>query len=265
MENSNELIKNYWNERAKIASTKQDSPQATTDDIYLRVLESNTLSAAISSIKKDDLKILDIGCGDGLTTCELLKNKKVQSVMGVDFSAEMIEIANRRKVHLQSEKILFKVGDVLKLNPDSLGYFDLVITNRCLINLENWEDQKLAINNIYQLLNKGGAYFATENFINGHNNMNKLRKSIQLSEIPVRWHNYFYDESKYFEYVNSLFHEVEIDNFASSYYFITRSVYSKYAEVTGLPIDYNHKLHEIAVNFPTFGDFSPLKFIKHVK
>ena len=263
--NDSKLIQEYWNNRAKGASMNGDSPQATTDDIYLRNLEATVLDNAIKSIKKNKIKVLDIGCGDGLTTCRLSQNDKIQSITGIDYSEEMIEIAIRRKAELKTSNLNFQVGNVLELVTNVEEKFDLIITNRCLINLESWEDQKKAIEQIYDILELGGSYFATENFLDGQNNMNSLRKSIGLSEIPVRWHNLFYDESQYIEYCSSLFKEIIVENFASSYYYITRGVYSKLCNVTGEIIDYNNKLHEIAIDFPSFGNFSPLKFVKHLK
>ena len=258
-------IRDYWNERAKGASLKGDSPQATTDDIYLRSLEAVVLDNAIKSINKNKIKVLDIGCGDGLTTCRLSQNEKIHSITGIDYSEEMIEIAIRRKAELKASHLDFQVGNALELaSKDDEGY-DLIITNRCLINLESWEDQKKAISKIYDSLVFGGSYFATENFIDGHNNMNELRRSLGLMEIPVRWHNLFYEDKQYFEYSSSIFNEVIVENFASSYYYITRGVYSKLCNVTGDIIDYNNNLHKIAVDFPSFGNFAPLKFVRHLK
>ena len=125
--------------------------------------------------------------------------------------------------------------------------------------------QQGALKKIHSLLSNNGAYFATENFLGGQLNLNNLRGQLGLNEIPIRWHNLYYNESDYLDYANSLFKGVDIINFSSTYYYISRGVYSKYCLETGEDISYHHALHKIAVEFPTIGDFSPIKFVKHFR
>ena len=43
------------------------------------------------------------------------------------------------------------------------GEFDVVVTQRVLINLSSWEDQKRALLNVHRVLNPGGRYIMIEN------------------------------------------------------------------------------------------------------
>ena len=66
-----EGIKEYWEQRAK---ENADSPQATTDDVYLRKLEISTLVDTIKNLSlPENSSVLDVGCGDGYTTFHVAK------------------------------------------------------------------------------------------------------------------------------------------------------------------------------------------------
>ncbi len=258
-------IKNYWNERADKAFAQDLNPQATTDDVYLRNLEISTLKKAILELQGKQLQVLDVGCGDGFTTIEISSLPNVAHVVGVDYSESMIKSAMKRKISGDLSNIDFLQGDVNEIDLLFSKKFDIIISNRCLINLTSWEMQQGALKKIHSLLSNNGAYFATENFLGGQLNLNNLRGQLGLNEIPIRWHNLYYNESDYLDYANSLFKGVDIINFSSTYYYISRGVYSKYCLETGEDISYHHALHKIAVEFPTIGDFSPIKFVKHFR
>jgi SAM-dependent methyltransferase len=225
-------IKEYWDERAL---ELLENP--TTDDPCLRELEFNVLVPTLGGFHPKT--VLDVGCGDGLTTARLAKRFPTVEFHGIDFSEKMIEIAKTRT------GVEFSVGDVLDLS----GHYDVIISDRCLINLDTAEDQRWAIE---QIANHCNTFIAIENFVETHDNMNAARELVGLEEIPIRWHNLYFKQHRFLDEVMWWFDEAEIMDFASTYYFATRVMEPA---LTG---EYG-KFNELAVNLPSFGQFSPVR------
>jgi SAM-dependent methyltransferase len=249
-------IRQYWDERA---ATNADA--ATTNDLGLRRLESATLMAELARIEVGaGSRILDVGCGDGATTLSLAKRYPQAEVRGVDFSPQMIALARSRA---GASNVSFAEGDVRRLR-DAVGgaRFDLIVTNRCLINLNTAEEQYAGLAEIAASLVPGGWFIGTENFTGGQETLNATRRSAGLGEIPVRWHNLFFDEGEFRERAGRLFDSVEVIAFSSTYYLVTRVVYSALCRNDGVEPDYAHPIHDIAAGLPAVGDFSPIKLIR---
>ncbi len=253
-------IKYYWEERAK---NNAEVVTSTTDDVYLRELEIRSISETINHLSiKNGGMVADIGCGDGYSTISVAMNAPKLNFSGVDYSQNMILNANKRleaSVDLKN-RVSFAVGDVTDLN-SCFGetLFPCVLTDRCLINLESYERQVKAISQIAGHVLPGGYYLAIENFIEGHNNMNETRRAIGLAEINVRWHNLFFTEEGFKNAVKPFFELVEMKDFTSSYYFATRVIYSKMCMMNNEKPDYTHDIHKLAIDLPSFGQFSPIR------
>jgi hypothetical protein len=82
---------------------------------------------------------------------------------------------------------------------------------------------------------------------------------MDLEEILVRWHNLCFDEAEFIEKAGKIFRDVELINFSSTYYLVTRVVYS--ALCKNEP-GYEHPIYEIAASLPTAGDFTPIKLVR---
>jgi len=256
-----EKIKDYWETRAQ---QNVKDPKATTNDVYLRELEIDTLINTIRELGiLRESHVLDLGCGDGYSTLKLAEKFLDMDFLGVDYSSNMIKTAS---LQLESKPeiknhVKFLVGDATEIAKVCSYPFELVITDRCLINLDSLPLQEKAILQISKILKKGGYYLAIENFIEGQENMNKARSSIGLKEIPMRWHNLFFKQD---EFVNAVKDHFEIKmwkDFSSSYYFATRLVYSKMCQMKGEDPDYRHEIHQLAINLPWIGQFSPIRMV----
>jgi len=56
----------------------------------------------------DGISVLDVGCGDGKLTSEILKlNNNIKSIIGIDGSSSQINFSSENNV---SDKISFSVG-----------------------------------------------------------------------------------------------------------------------------------------------------------
>jgi ubiquinone/menaquinone biosynthesis C-methylase UbiE len=257
-----EDIKNYWEERAK---QNANSPRATTDDVYLRKLELSTIVDTITELPlPENSRVLDVGCGDGYTTLHVADALPKLRFLGVDYSENMIRTA-RQQLATQggmTGRVAFKVGDAANLK-EACGddTFEIVMTDRCLINLTSLESQTQAIAQIAEHTRSGGYYIAIENFVEGQDNMNASRRAVGLPDIPVRWHNRFFKQAEFVAAAEPFFDEIRFQDFSSSYYFATRVIYSAMCQMRGEQPDYEHEIHQLAVKLPWTGQFSPIRMV----
>lgn len=146
--------KDFFNEKAGI-----------WDEITVHNLEKVQYLTELLEIHSDD-KILDIGTGTGIMIPFYEKYLVDGSVVAVDYSEKMIEMARSKYPEKEHQKISFLVCDVneLKYNEE----FDLVVCYSCL---PHFVDKPLSIQVLSKTLKKGGrlvvAHSDSANKING--------------------------------------------------------------------------------------------------
>jgi ubiquinone/menaquinone biosynthesis C-methylase UbiE len=247
-------VKEFWENQAK---EFKSSEFATNPDSNYRAYEIEQIAEYI----KDGKTLLDIGCGNGHSTLLFAKRFPKLKIIGVDYSAEMIEYANAalRKNPKLKGRVSFRVGDVLELSnqKDLVGKFDQVLSERCVINLLSWEKQRDAILEMKKMLKKSGEIIFCENTQEGLDRLNVLRKKLKLFAITVRWHNSYLSEKELIPFLNKTFKVKEIKNIGSLYYIISRVVYAKLADLEKKQPEYAHPINAIARELPPIGNFSP--------
>ncbi len=106
-------------------------------------------------------------------------------ILGVDISPEMIEGANYLKSISRDEikgQINFKLANILDTTFEN-NYFDIVISERCLLNLPSKESQFQMIKRIWEILKPDGIYVMVEGSYDGLIRLNEIRKLFGLKEI----------------------------------------------------------------------------------
>jgi len=254
MNKQKKQVKDFWQNQAL---EFKGSDLATAPDTYYRQLEINR----IISYLKDGKVILDIGCGNGYSTLKFAKKFSQSRFIGVDYSEEMIRYAKKNLVKEKNLKgrVKFLVGDVrnLSTHPEIKQKFDYLVSERCLINLLNWKQQKQALLEMKKLLKKDGGIVLCENTQEGLQRLNQLRNKLKLFSIKVRWHNYYLPQKKLLEFARKYFKVEEINNIGSLYYIISRVVYAKLVDLEGKEPQYLHPINKIASQLPSIGDYSP--------
>lgn len=245
-------IRKYWECRA----ADDSSAQSTTQDVYLREIELRVLIEQIGHLQP--VSVADVGCGDGRTTIGIAKRLPAVRFTGFDYSDAMIQNARNNLAVLDISNVIFDSHDIR--NPIA-GCCDLIYTTRCLINLPDSELQSLALRNIHQALNVGGYYLMIENFIEGQENFNQLRRKFGLPEIAVRNHNLFFSREKLLSDIANLFLVEEEINISSTYYMMSRIVYSRICADSGVQPDYFNEHHRYAASLPFTGEFGPLRLM----
>jgi len=131
---------------------------------------------------RGDERILDLGCGDGVLTAELAGRVPNGSVLGIDASEGMIEVAKKNR----PRNLRFQLLDINELA--SLGEeFDLVFSNATL----HWvKDHATLLGNVHNLLNDGGR--ARFNFA-GEGNCSNLFKVVRQAMSLKQFAVYFSD------------------------------------------------------------------------
>jgi len=99
--------------------------------------------------------VLDIGCGDGKVTAEIAHLLERGSLVGIDSSASMIELARKRFPAGTHANLTFTLLDAARMSsePSFASYFDVVFSNAAL----HWvKDHRPVVDGIASCLKPGG-------------------------------------------------------------------------------------------------------------
>jgi len=204
----------YWNKRAAGA---HDPVTATHRDRFQRHLE---LEQVIANWPEQRPRVLDVGCGMGWTSNAVASRS--QEVVAIDRSPEMI--AGAKAAFGQSSNVRYEIGDVRSLPHDWNASFDVVLSQRCLINLSGWEEQRLALDEIARVLRPGGRLILQEGSKQGREALNELRLRLGLPRMPEVVFNRDLDEDLLWPYLRLGFRLVHEWRF-SLYDLISRVVH----------------------------------------
>ncbi len=237
-----ERIREFWNNRASLGEA------AGTGDLIAKQLEIK----AIMKYVCNGQHILDVGCGNGATAIEIAR-QYVVDVVGFDFSEEMVREAKKNaEGNALVGSVHFFKGDILSL-PSFHRLFDLIYTERSLINLQDWTTQRTTIEHIAGLLIEGGKFLMCENSQDGLNSINELRVNIGLSKIEPPWHNRYLNDAEVEELsVPGLVLE-DVEYFSSTYYFLSRVVNAWLAIKKAKEPCYDHPVNHLALELPPIG------------
>ena len=197
-------IKKYW----------EDPGTVSLVDKNLRHLEE----AFVLSYLKKCSYFADFGCGGGSSTA--IYARRVRRCLALEQSKHLYNEAVGRFKRSNLLNIDAIHGSVTAL-PKFERPFDVILTQRVLINLPDWNAQKKAITDIYMNLKPGGRYLMIENTFEGHKALNAARNRMGLKDIPIHWHNLFFKHELLVDFLKSLFILEEHHTF-DLYYLLTR-------------------------------------------
>ena len=232
----------FWNSRANLGKA------AGSNDLIAKQLEIE----AILSYVRPGMRILDFGCGNGVTAVELARRFSVD-VVGVDYSSEMVSAAKKLSESTNTIGTLsFRVGDAATLSSMETG-FDLIYTERMIINLKSWEEQRAAIEALLGKLNEGGHYVMFENSEDGLNSINELRACLDLKPISPPWHNRYLREAEVTSISASNIRLVKVKHYSSTYYLLSRVLNAALAEIENRQPEYDAPINKLALKLPPLG------------
>jgi SAM-dependent methyltransferase/predicted alpha/beta hydrolase family esterase len=107
--------------------TKELRPRLRWADHYDAELRAHDERLRAAMVIGQADRILDIGCGGGLTTRDAARAATLGSALGVDISEEMLERARRRSAEEGVSNVVFERGDA-QIHPFPPAHFDLIIS-----------------------------------------------------------------------------------------------------------------------------------------
>jgi SAM-dependent methyltransferase len=206
--------------------------------------------------------LLDIGCGNGYLL-EVLRSKfRDLDIEGLEYTPELAQIARDRGV----ANCPITEGDVREL-PYEDASFDVVVTERCIINVMDTDDQAKSFHEVGRILRPGGHFICIEAFVDGLEQLNEARTELGLEENKMAYHNLWFDRDWFLDTISDQFEvvdpaalgaeDVPSPNFLSSHYFISRVLYPA---VTKKDILYNTHLVKFFGFLPPIGNYCPIQF-----
>lgn len=229
----------FWVERLK----HNETTQVCTNDVGLDKLESKQILSKVSN----HTKILEIGCGNGLLYQELRKNFNLERYIGTDFVSELIKECEEKIIDSRDE---FKQLDMTEVSADTFdSKFDFIISKRAIQNVIDHNIQMQTIDKFGSFLKDDGLMILVESSKQAQSNINFERRKYNLTEIKPPFHNLFFDDQLLESYKFKNIELIDVNPFASDFYFITRIVYARLAnEYLFEKTNYDHPLEKIALS-----------------
>lgn len=228
--------KEFYNSEAKI----KDYGITTFEDEYLREKEISSIINEIENTHnfESNMKILDVGAGDGYSTAKFKKALPKAKITAIDYSEEMVKKSNGVVHHAD---ILDEVA--------TKEYYDFIITERCLINLEP-KKQLMAIKNIHQMLKTGGTFLMCESSKSNYSRLNKIRKKYGLTKLKSHEQNHYIDDSLIKTVRKDMFELEYINFFSDVYYWGSRVIYPMLDDKP----DHHHDVNKLFAKLPLLNE-----------
>ena len=164
---------------------------------YTEMLEAT--ASIISFDTNKEFKVIDLGCGTGTLSVEILKKFPKAKITCVDIAENMLKIAEE-KLGSSFEYINSDFNDFIF--PDK---YDLIVSSLALHHLLNDDDKKVFYNKIYDALNSGGV-FINADVITGSDKflqeiylekwMKYMERNMSKEEIEEKWLPNYYSEDR---------------------------------------------------------------------
>lgn len=143
-------------------------------------LYDHSYQLIISSIKKANAKILEIGCGPGNISKYLLSRLSNLEIHGIDIAPKMVELAKKNNPSAH-----YEIMDARNINELSVKY-DAIIGGFCLPYLSQKDSEKLIVDSL-NLLHKNGLLYLS--FIEGDENKSGYQTGSTNNRCYVYYHH----------------------------------------------------------------------------
>lgn len=180
-------LEKFWQQRSQKFGSQIEGVLLKSVPLQINTyLHRWMLERICSEVKeKDNIQILDIGCGYGRLSEELLKSFPKIKMFGIDIAQKYVDLYNQ---HLAPRGKAVK-GDICQL-PFKDNYFEMVFIVTTLMYLADNAQQRQALAEIYRVLKPGGSFVIIERNPLGYSIFNlgglvPLLRGEKYSEIPA--------------------------------------------------------------------------------
>jgi len=211
-------IKQHWENWAK--EFKLDI-RATTKTGTIKKLEVNALYHAFMETpfsKQPNVEVLEVGCGNGHNCFSLSELMPNFIFTGVDLVSEMVSNAIKiKEKNKEYKRVKFFQGNILDLvnNPSLKDKYDIVFTDRCLINLNKHNLHEKGLDQLYSKTKKQGYIVLIENIFQTYSIQNELRESVGLKKRTPDKFNLFVDEPSFLAHARTKLNLERYEDFGS--------------------------------------------------
>ncbi len=133
-------------------------------DGYMSPGGSKEVARVLEGLDLKDFSVLDIGCGSGQITVELVQQHGAKHVTGIDVEDTVVAATNKRVSDLDLTKNI----EIRKVNPGPLPFddntFDLVFSKDSIIHIPDKEALAIEAFRVTQ----SGGYFAAADWLISH-------------------------------------------------------------------------------------------------
>jgi len=206
--------KPYWDKAAKGGDSDRFGSHSDPN-----ITELENWFILSRAMKTRPQYLLDVGCGKGERTRYLSKNVS-KLTLGLDYSEGMIALAKK----YENERLKFQVANILE-EPEVGFRPDLIVSCRCLINLQSEGNILKTLRFLSGLLSSGGELAILEASEQGHRKLNALRGVLGLDAIETAWYNINLDEKKVESQLERLHLRIVEKSRFGLYYLLTRAFY----------------------------------------
>jgi SAM-dependent methyltransferase len=221
MEDKRKDVLDYWN-------------QSDVESMY----DKHLLQAEIQIIRSriaQGSKVLDAGCGEGEGTVAYASITGAH-IHAADFSDTRLAKAEER-LKGQANVVFSKIDF---LGPHALEQdYDVVVSQRFLINLLDWNLQSQVLLDLVRALRPEGRLLMLEGSLQGVDELNKFRALLKLPPIPIKWHNVFFDDEELVAFMEKNGCRLDEVDGLGAYFMLTRGVRPVFDETLGWACEFN--------------------------
>jgi SAM-dependent methyltransferase len=238
-----EQLVGVWNDYYR------DNPGDTVlQDANLFELEVGAIARQVERViaGRSTISVLELGSATGALAASLVESLEARGVeldyVGVDLSPVACERAMSRRL----KQCRFVEADFLSFLSEDVDEYDIVVSQRSIMGILERAEQRRVLALLAARLSPQGLAVLSEATSQALDRCNILRSQLGLEPLATVWHSLALDE----EDIRAELRHVEVSDFASLYWLVTRVVYPFFAEPS-----HNAQIHDFAAQLPQVGDF----------
>lgn len=262
-----EAVKGHYD---RIAAADGLNPASTMQDDTVRNKETDAIKTLVGDYAKSkgkELSFVDIGCGNGFTV-RTLRTSLTAPINYQAFEPNDMMRGQAEKQLAGLDKVTVSKGDIRDAKFAPANTYDILLSQRVIINILDLEHQKTALQNLIKTVKPGGLLIFIEAFQPGLDYLNEARAEQGIEPLPPAFHNLylpgdFFDSSELKAYPGDTIGE----HFLSTHYYVSRVLHPAWLDIQKKDFirnSYFVKFFSSALQ-QGVGQFAPLRLRTYLK